>query len=395
MPALTAGAELSCDVALVGGGLANGLIALALAARRPDLDVRIVEASGRIGGHHLWSFFDSDVAPEHRWLVDPLIRWRWYGYEVMFPNRRRFLLTEYASIPDGALRDAVTDAIGASRIVTARATAVTPRRIELDDGRSIAARVVIDGRGPGDLSRLDLGWQKFVGQEFIFPHGHHMTEPVIMDATVPQADGYRFVYLLPFDDHHLFIEDTYYSDTPDLDVNRLSAGLLELVAMRGWDGVALGRKETGVLPVAIGGDFDAYWASTGTDIAKSGLRAGLFHATTGYSLPSAVRLAAMIPDWIDRDDIAATIRAHAAAQWRAQRFHRMLNTMLFRGAAPDQRVRVLEHFYRLPEDVIERFYAGRTTWADRIRVLSGRPPIPISDAVAALLRPSSRKDPRP
>ena len=32
-----------CDIAIVGGGLAGGLAALALAAKRPDLDVRLVE----------------------------------------------------------------------------------------------------------------------------------------------------------------------------------------------------------------------------------------------------------------------------------------------------------------------------------------------------------------
>ena len=33
----------SCDIAIVGGGLAGGLAALALAAKRPGLDVRLVE----------------------------------------------------------------------------------------------------------------------------------------------------------------------------------------------------------------------------------------------------------------------------------------------------------------------------------------------------------------
>ena len=45
----------------------------------------------------------------------------------------------------------------------------------------------------------------------------------------------------------------------------------------------------------LGGDFDAYWRSTGTDLAKAGMRAGLFHPTTGYSLPDAVRLASGSP----------------------------------------------------------------------------------------------------
>ena len=52
-------ANIHCDVAIVGGGLAGGLIALALRRQRPDLDVRIVESGTRLGGNHLWSFFAS------------------------------------------------------------------------------------------------------------------------------------------------------------------------------------------------------------------------------------------------------------------------------------------------------------------------------------------------
>ena len=38
-----------------------------------------------------------------------------------------------------------------------------------------------------------------------------------MDATVEQQDGYRFVYCLPFTSTSVFVEDTYYQDTPMLD----------------------------------------------------------------------------------------------------------------------------------------------------------------------------------
>jgi lycopene beta-cyclase len=34
---------LNCDVAILGGGLAGGLIALALAARRPNIKVLLIE----------------------------------------------------------------------------------------------------------------------------------------------------------------------------------------------------------------------------------------------------------------------------------------------------------------------------------------------------------------
>jgi len=58
--------------------------------------------------------------------------------------------------------------------------------------------------------------------------------------------------------------------------------------------------------------------------------------------------------------------------------------MLFHAAEPEQRWRVFERFYRLPEPLIERFYAGHSTMADRLRVLCGRPPVPIGRALLAL-----------
>jgi lycopene beta-cyclase len=61
--------------------------------------------------------------------------------------------------------------------------------------------------------------------------------------------------------------------------------------------------------------------------------------------------------------------------------------MLFDAADPPQRYRVLERFYRLPAPLIARFYAGKSTAFDRARILTGRPPVPISRALRALKEP--------
>ena len=54
---------------IVGGGLAGGLCALALRRRRPDLRLLLIEPDERIGGNHLWSFFDTDVADDDKVLT--------------------------------------------------------------------------------------------------------------------------------------------------------------------------------------------------------------------------------------------------------------------------------------------------------------------------------------
>ena len=82
---------IKCDFAIVGGGLAGGLIALALKQHRPELDVRLIEGEDRLGGNHVWSFFDTDIAPEDRAIVEPLIGWSWHGYDIVFPAHSRVL----------------------------------------------------------------------------------------------------------------------------------------------------------------------------------------------------------------------------------------------------------------------------------------------------------------
>ncbi len=59
--------------------------------------------------------------------------------------------------------------------------------------------------------------------------------------------------------------------------------------------------------------------------------------------------------------------------------------MLFRAAEPAQRYRILERFYRLPEPLIGRFYAGQSTLLDRLRILLGKPPVPIGRAIKAMI----------
>ena len=376
---------LSCDVAIAGGGLSGCLLALALASRRPDLDVRIVEGGAALGGDHIWSFFDADIDPAHRWLIDPLICQSWDGYDVRFPAHSRSLPGVYNSILSARLDKWVRESLPAARIIQGQIATLDSAHIRLDTGASISAPLIVDARGPADLHTLDLGWQKFMGQLLQVQGGHGLSRPVVMDATVAQIDGYRFVYCLPFDEQHVFVEDTYYSDTPDLNKNALRARITEYASRRGWVISDIGHEETGVLPVAMGGDMAAYWASGGQG-AKLGLRAGLFHPLTGYSLPDAVRTAIAIAEApaLTSAAMAELTRSTALSAWKERRFYRWLTRMMFRAAEPPVRYRILEQFYARDAELIARFYAAQSTLADKMRILSGKPPVPITRAIKAL-----------
>jgi lycopene beta-cyclase len=374
------------DVVLVGGGLANSLIALRLKALRPDLSVVILERDRRIGGEHTWCHFETDVSPGISGWLRPLIVHRWADYEVRFPTHQRSLATPYLAITSKRLHEAVVAALGKDAWLGVTVSEVTPHQVTLADGRRIAAGAVIDGRGPRRSRSLVLGWQKFLGQGVKLSAPHGLTRPIVMDATVSQLDGYRFVYVLPLDATRLLIEDTRYSDGDDLDHADLRAAIAAYAGQQGWTIAKVEREEHGILPIALAGDIDAYWREARAQVAEVGLRAALFQPTTGYSLPDAARLAETIAGLprITSATVRTCVEAQSKAVWRRRRFLRLLNRMLFRACAPEDRYKVLERFYRLSPGLIQRFYAARLTRFDKARILIGKPPVPISAAIKCI-----------
>ena len=371
---------------IAGGGLAGSLAALAVGTARPDVELLLVEQGDCFGGNHIWSFFDDDVAEADRWLVEPMTAARWPGYDVAFPKRRRTLPTGYNSVRSDWMDQQVRERLRPDqyRLGTPIA-AVEANEVVLESGERIAGDAIIDARGPGPSDALDLGWQKFVGREYRLEAPHGLDRPIVMDACVDQAEGYRFVYCLPFGADRLLVEDTYYATAPELDRDAIGRRTDDYAAAHGWRIAAVEREETGVLPVAMGGDFDAFWPGSDA-VGRIGLRGGFFHPTTGYSLPDAVRTAVLIARQSDLTGIGSLLRDEAARLWRERSFYRLLNRMLLRAARPERRYRVLEHFYRLDSALVARFYAGRSTWRDRMRILSGRPPVRIDKALLALWR---------
>ncbi|QCF27560.1 lycopene beta-cyclase CrtY [Hydrocarboniclastica marina] len=372
------------DLILVGGGLANGLIALRLKQLRPELRLLLIEQAASVGGNHTWSFHDADLTEHQLEWVRPLVGCHWDRYSVVFPDRARTLEGGYASIFSDDFAASVTAAMGPDLWLNQTVTELTPTQVRLADGQALQARAVIDGRGPSDSPHLALGYQAFLGQELELQQPHGLSEPILMDASVAQGEGYRFVYLLPFSSTRLLVEDTHYLDGPGVDHARLLQQIQAYVGARGWQVRTMVREEHGVLPLILAGDFTAFWQDAAGQ-PRSGLRAGLFHPTTGYSLPFAVRLAGRIAG-LEQMDAPAVFNAtfnEAQQAWARQGFFRLLNRMLFLAGRPDQRWRVLQRFYGLSPGLIKRFYADRLTPADRLRIVTGKPPVPLGQAIRA------------
>ena len=386
------------DVIIVGGGLAGGLIALALHRHAPQCRFLLVEAGRRLGGHHRWSWFETDIRASARGLMSGFQLNGWdEGYDITFPAYGRTLPTAYRSLASAEFHRALMEELPGDQVMLdTRADSLDASGVTLADGTRLAARRVIDCRPFRASPHLAGGWQVFLGQQFKCETPHGLTRPVIMDASVdqvaPHGNGaaYRFVYVLPLSPTDVFIEDTYYADQPKMDAEVLKGRVAEYAQRNGWKGEVV-DQEAGILPVISGGDFNAALSEVAIPgVALAGARGGFSHPLTSYTLPFAVDNALAIAGLIARrpevtgDELAAFCKRRAKRHWRATAYYRMLSRMLFEAAEPEKRVVVFEHFYALRGQLVERFYAGRSTWPDRLRILTGKPPVAIPRAIRAL-----------
>jgi lycopene beta-cyclase len=369
----------SFDYVLVGGGLQNTLVALALRAYRPAATIAVVEKAATLGGNHTWSFHHSDVSAEAlRWL-EPLAAHRWPAHDVCFPSLRRTLAGAYASIPsarvDSVVRAALAASAGSAIFAATAVASVAARSVTLADGQVLEARLVVDARGPrAPRDPGGAGYQKFLGLELALGAPLALDRPCLMDATVPQVDGFRFVYTLPLAADRVLVEDTYFSNDPHLDEDTLRARVMDYAQARGFRDLRVLREERGVLPLPWRGPLPRPQEPP----LLAGYGGGWFHPVTGYSLPVAVRLAEHVAEHEPEAVFGRDLDRLASAHRRQARFAHLLNRLMFGAYPPQERWHVLERFYRLPEATIARFYALRLRTSDLGRILGGRPPSGLS-----------------
>jgi lycopene beta-cyclase len=220
---------------LVGGGLQNGLIALAILERFPNSRIAVVEREATLGGNHVWCFHADDLSDRAGAFVGPLVTHRWPGYEVRFPRLDRQLDTSYAAVTSDRFHRVVMGELaiapGADVLLGTSAVAIGEHSVELEDGRVLDGEVVIDARGPSgrgcEPGDARVGFQKFIGLELQLEANTAPLCPVLMDATVPQTDGFRFFSTLPFAPDRILVEDTYFADTPVMNRTAIVAGILD------------------------------------------------------------------------------------------------------------------------------------------------------------------------
>lgn len=372
------------DVVIVGGGLVGGLTALRFSIAQPDLKILLIERGKKLGSHRTWDFHDSDLSIESKSWLQPLISASWPEHQVMFPKFSKTFNSTYHAIRSVDFHRFLRDRLGGRLKLNTEAETLTESTVQLKGGDTIHASLVLDARGlEGPPPDTLNGFRKFIGYDVVLEEPHGLKGPILTDATCPQLDGYRFFSLLPWDERRLLIREVFHSDSSTLNAERIDRSLRAYAERHGWKFRSIEHRESAVLPIpmtsdSIRGSFNSL-ASLAGEALPIGMRGGYFHATTGDPLPDAVRIAEFLSSF---PEVSTRSAREGLAKFRRgwlsrQRFYRMLNRLLFHASESSLRYLVLQRFYELHQEVIERYHAGQTGWSDRLRILSHRPSVPL------------------
>lgn len=385
--------EKKFDVLILGAGLAGSLAALKLASSKPDLKIALIEANDHIGGHHTWTFHESDLPPDAMEWIRPLLMKTWERSTVRFPKIEKTTEGRFHLIRSEDLHRVVKDRLGDGVILKARVDRATESQAVLENGDVYNAELVLDARGlvnkinlTGGVSSASAGapvapgvngYHKSIGYDLVLTETHGLTAPVLIDATCPQLDGFRYYSLLPLNDKTLYAQETYYSDAPDLNAERISRSLESYAERRGWQIAKRERQEVSSVPMPMTSEYLS--VGNAGEALPIGMRGGYYHATTTNAFPDAVKVAEFLAT--APGELSTTKVRESLTKWRRpwlsrQRFYRLLNRFLYFASEPTLRYLVLQNLFEQPTDVVSRYTGGRTSWGDRLRILSGRPPLP-------------------
>jgi len=377
----------SYDILVIGGQLAGALATLALVQRRPDLRVLLLETGDAPDPGAAWTCLIDEIDPADRWLVEPFAK-TWRRYEVRMPRYRRNLSLPVMTLTAKALAAALAEHVPADARISGEVVALDAGGVRLADGRDIRARAVIDARAGTAWPHLQGGWLVSFSQVLGLARTHDIQRPVLIDARVPQRNGFRMMRFVPLGKDRLQASDCYYIETPQIPVKLMRGRLEEYCRFCNWSVESAEGGGVSVLPVFSEGDFEAFSDEVlAGDVARIGPAAGLVQPLTAHELPVAVRIACRLAEQQDCNGpaLAQACREWSAAHWRAGKWHRSLVRLMYGAATSKRRYKILERVYRLDHELVRAIHASRPRWWGRVRTFLGKPPIPVRQSISALM----------
>jgi lycopene beta-cyclase len=354
---------------IAGGGLSASLAALAMARLRPEVPMLLVGEESRFGGNRPLLVLDAALNDEERAFIEPLLAASWDGFYVAMPGRsRRVKLRCHALSPD-KVDAALAEALPTERRWTdRRIVAVRDSSLLLHGGETVAGAGAIDARSWAHQTTLDLAWRHSTLRTYDFAAPHRVDLPVLLDTTLPHGSGCAFFACLPLGETRLALEHVRYATAAEADPRDGGARLDDYVSLRGWTGGRVVAEDHASLPVALGGDFEAYYRIGGARVAKLGKRGGFFFPTTGSPLPDAIRTALLLTRQRDFGGGALhdLFEEAAVAAWKRREAYRGFDRLLLRGGG----CRAVEGLFGLEAPLIERFFAERLGLFDRRKLMA-------------------------
>jgi lycopene beta-cyclase len=354
---------------IAGGGVAAALVALAMARLRPEVPMLLVGEAPQAGGGRTLFFLDEQVSEEERGFLAPLIAQSWDGFYVAMPGRSRKLMLRCHAVTGAVLDSAVRDGLTSEHYrPDCRIVAVRGDSLLLHGGETVRGDGAIDARQWAHQTTLELGWRHSTARTLRFAEPHRVDLPVLFDSTVEQAPGCAFFTCLPLDDTRLLVEHVRYATAHEPDPAEAAARIEAYAVLRGWGRGKIEGEETASQPVALGGDFGAYYRIGGARVAKLGPRGGFFGPTLPSPLPDAVRTALILAG--ERDFGGAALydlfEGEAAALWKRREFQRGFDRLLLRGDG----YRALDGLFGLEPALIARFFGERLGLFERRKVMA-------------------------
>lgn len=303
----------SVGVAVIGDGPAGS--ALARACQRLGIDVALVGDDAEwTATYSTWvdDLLDANGAE----LVDLDAVVATSSAEVWaYGARPHRLARTYATLDNDQLRSVLRDGVEhrrtrVDRVVAASTGGHAAHRLELDDGSTVAARVVIDATGwPARFAAQDAerapAWQTALGVVLAEPPPGDLGRPTIMDfrqvlgsggsaSTVGPTGVTTFCYSLPVHDGWL-VEETVLAGRPAIEPISLLPRLAARLG-RHPDSLLADAVRTEYVRIPLGG------SRPGPDqaVVAFGAAAGYVHAATGYSVAASIRAAPRVATAVER-----------------------------------------------------------------------------------------------
>jgi lycopene beta-cyclase len=350
-------------VIILGGGIWGSLLAWRLKEALPQVKFRLYEESSSLGGNLATSFRESDCAQAMKWLR-PLISKSWNQHHIKFSGFEKWITRSCHMMEGSHLHERLVRRLGEDLRLT---NMLTPE-LALKEGS-----FVIDTRNTCFYKRT--GFKKHLSLHIELSEPHHLNAPVILDGSCPLKERMRTLAYYPMSENSLIICDTWYSENQKINLDEMRRALCDAIYSKGWRIGQILREEISFTDMPFS---PPVLREEGRMLSL----AGMFHDTTGNSLPLAVELIDRMVDTSFRfGELREVVRSYRKERERDRDYFRYLNRQMVK----ENQSTLFEAIYSQSNDVLERFSKGKLTFLDRSRITLGKSHLKMKEIMSLVL----------